>query len=803
LLVTVSLIGWIYIRSNRQTILKRLTAQINSRIRGQVSIEGVDASLFHHFSMLSIKLYNVSLRDSLWKTHRHTLLEAGQVFADLNLFSLITGHVSVSRLSVENSVAYLFTDSLGYSNTDILRPAEAGADKNKNDSWDLPDLFLSDLKLTVERKDKNKFFHFDVKSLQCVITKTPQGNLDCRINLDARIGAMAFNLSNGSFLTDKQVSGKFVLDFNPKSKILHFENIALLIDQNEFTCTGKFFLDIAPLAFTFTATTPRILLSQAASLVSPNIRVKLDLYKIDKPVSITASIDGTDPDYPSLPLVHLKMVGDEDSVTTPLGVFAQARIRGTFTNQWNRAQVRGDQNSQLQFISFSSSWNDIQLASDTVAISNLLDPQLHCDLRCSLDLVKLNDLSDSSDIQFMKGTGRADLICDGPLTTSDSNSMARKLQGNLQMDSASLLFQKRNFLLSDGYGKVRLVNGDLFIDTLRAKAGGSDLLISGSLKNFDPLSVPSQTKPSLVCLMTSPRLNLADFTSLLSSKPAAGGKTAKKEMSIRTVSNMESTLNACDMHWQIKAKQLVYKKFMATNLSAGADLSGQAILLNHVFVTHAGGSLSLDGSIQKGSTDNQFSLHATLNKVDISKVFTAFNNFGQKGIADKNLSGKLDATVEVKGLISEQAQLLPGSLKGDLFIHITDGELIQFEPLEKISEVVFKNRDFSDVHFADLQDKLEINGSEIKINRMEINSSAFDMVVQGVYDLDKGSDLSIAFPLSNLKNKSASLPVAGAEKAKIGPSIHLRARKGSDGKLKITWDPFQKALKQNKSESKK
>jgi hypothetical protein len=71
--------------------------------------------------------------------------------------------------------------------------------------------------------------------------------------------------------------------------------------------------------------------------------------------------------------------------------------------------------------------------------------------------------------------------------------------------------------------------------------------------------------------------------------------------------------------------------------------------------------------------------------------------------------------------------------------------------------------------------------------------------VEGTYDLRKGTDMSLQVPLSNLKGKKKEeLNIDPAPQTKPGASLHLRAKTGKDGKLKISWDPFRKALKKSR-----
>jgi hypothetical protein len=61
--------------------------------------------------------------------------------------------------------------------------------------------------------------------------------------------------------------------------------------------------------------------------------------------------------------------------------------------------------------------------------------------------------------------------------------------------------------------------------------------------------------------------------------------------------------------------------------------------------------------------------------------------------------------------------------------------------------------------------------------------------------------MSIQVPLSNLKANKDSVLVNKGIKRHPGISVRLRVRRGADGKLDVSWDPFDKANKEmNKSE---
>ncbi len=165
----------------------------------------------------------------------------------------------------------------------------------------------------------------------------------------------------------------------------------------------------------------------------------------------------------------------------------------------------------------------------------------------------------------------------------------------------------------------------------------------------------------------------------------------------------------------------------------------------------------MQGILRNESSSNPFSFNAQLRNINVSKIFAAFNNFGLKSPTDKNIGGTLTADVTMDGGVNTNAQLIPGDLKGYVKFNLQNGQLTNFEPIQKISQTIFKNRNFSNIQFADLHDLLEINGQSITVNRMEIRSSVLSMFVEGVYNMKTGPDLSIQVPLSNLKSNKDSV----------------------------------------------
>jgi hypothetical protein len=345
---------------------------------------------------------------------------------------------------------------------------------------------------------------------------------------------------------------------------------------------------------------------------------------------------------------------------------------------------------------------------------------------------------------------------------------------------------------------IRFTGKDVIVDNLNFYTGSTDLVMNGTVKSLFYLINQKNKKLTLDWTIRSNKLNLNDFTSYLKPKNAFAASRKRKSSLAQTLTEFTDLLETANFSLNLNARQLVYKKFYADNLTADLVTDNNAINLKSITLHHGGGSIFMQGILRNDPASNPFSFKAQLRNVNVNKIFTAFNNFGLKSPTDKNIRGSLTADVTMQGAVTTKAQIIPEELKGFVKFNLQDGQLVNFEPVQKISETVFKNRNFSDIQFADLHDLLEINGENITINRMEIHSSVLTMFIEGMYNMKTGPDLSIQVPLSNLKaNKNSELANKGIY-SKTGPSARLRAKRGEDGKVKITWDPFNKAGKKVK-----
>jgi hypothetical protein len=789
--------GWIYLKQHKKEVITYIESEANRGLNGgTLHIGDVNIGFKHTFPRLAFSIDSLTLRDSLWHQHHHDFITATRVYATLDFFKLVIGKISIRRVQMQNPHIYIYTDTNGYTNTSLFKknnPPKKDAPKN----LDYPILEINDGSLAIDKKDANKFFGYTINNLECTIHGNPENeSLKIDVDLDCQIQQMTFNHQKGPYLEGKTVAGEFQIAFNKQSKILQFEKIKLAVDKQPFVFTGKFYLADVPTPFILSWETNNLPFRKAASFLATNIRQKLDLYDISGSIThLTGSMDNSEAEYKT-PLIHLRLNVEKKAITTPVLSINNASFTATFNNEEVKGKGHEDSNTVMHFTALKADWEKIDFSCDSVVIRDLIHPRMNIHVVSDFQLQTINNLLDENTLSFTNGTGKINLSYSGSLE-KEYDSL-RSINGIFKMDSAGLLYIPRNLLFEGGQGNVRFQNKDIYVEHLSLSSGNSDLLINGKITSVFYLINQKNNKLAIDWNIRSNKMNLNDFTSFLKQAKVKSAPKKKKSSLAQTLTQFTALLESANFNLDLGARQLIYKKFTADNLIANLEMNDNAINLKKIRLQHAGGSISMQGLLQNLPASNPFTFKAQLQNVNMSKIFYAFNNFGLKSLTDKNIGGSLTADVTMQGGLTTKAQIIPAELKGFVKFNLRDGELVNFEPVQKIQQTVFKSRNFSDIQFAELHDLLEIKGDDIIVNRMEIRSSVMTMFVEGIYNTKTGPDMSIQVPLSNLKVNKDSVLVNKGIFSKTGVSARLRAQKGEDGKIKISWDPFNKSGKQMK-----
>ncbi|MEO6490444.1 MAG: AsmA-like C-terminal region-containing protein [Ferruginibacter sp.] len=795
-LLLIYILVFAYVSINKRSIIEQVTSDIGKKLNGRVAIGDVELSFFRHFPKISVLMKDIVITDSMYATHNHPFFKAVHVFAQLNIMKVIKKQPPLSGLRIENGQIYFYTAADGYTNTYLFKQKKDSSNTkvNKGKS-DLRSIVLKDVSFTIDDKRKDKLHNYFVNELKIKLDDNEQALL-MNTEADVVIHSMAFNLARGTFLKEKNFKGDFQLRFDKRSTQLQFDSIDIRLSGQRFNLTGRFDMKGEAPQFSLQAHAKQIGYEDGKTLLPERIAKSLAIVELDKPLDVDVNING--PLKGGEPLLNVNWKASGTQLKSPFLDFENASFTGYYTNEVEKGLPRKDPNSIIDIENFSADWHGLPLTSHNIEILNLSEPILTCDLLSQFPLEKLNELIGSSSIQLQSGKGNVNLTYKGPIVrNNNTNSL---VNGFISFENGNLLYAPRDVEMKNLNGRLVFKNSDVMVENLQCVVLDNKIVMGGLGKNLLTLINTEPGKATVDWSITTPSLNLGSFIYLL--KPGKKTRSSKNKSSVsNAASKIDDIVEKASFHVNLHAASLYYKKFQASNVNADVTLLEDKYLIKNVSMNHSGGSIEMDGSIINQNKDyQQAKLHAFMNNVDVNKVFNAFEDFGQDGISAQNLEGKLTARIDASMMLQVNGKVLPSSVQSIIDFSLKNGGLNNYEPVKKMQNIIFKKRDFENIRFAELKNRLEISNREVKINRMEIQSSVLSFFVEGLYSMKGNTDISIQVPLNNLKKRGADYnPENIGTDKKGGKSIYLRGRTGSDGNVAFKIDLFNKFKKEKES----
>jgi hypothetical protein len=777
-----------FLISYNQAFIRELAiTQIKSRIQGEVTLGSINPAFFKAFPDIAVNLHELAIRDSLWDQHQHDFLKAKNIYLYLSWISLFKGKPEVKKVSIEDGHLHLYTDACGYRNLNLIEQPE----KPKSEG-SIPVFTLRRTRLIMENEFLNARHDIDVDYLYSQTTKKDSTTL-IDVSIRSFVHGIGFNLEKGSYLKEKTLDGKVLLTYFPHQK-LELTKVNLNIQKHPYLLHGAFYLDQDTMTYALGIYTKQVLYKDAVSVLTASIQLHLDSINVSLPFDAEATVAGRMA-RKVVPTIATRFIVKGATMETPIGQLKNCSYTGHFCNQVDCQSLPGDPNSEFTFSNLKADWNDITLTSCQVQIYDLIHPFLQCDLQSTFELEKLNHIGGSATLQFLTGTGKMDITYQGAITSKDT--ILPVLNGKILLEKAEVKYLPRQLTFKECSGEITFSNQDLILNQLLATAGTTQLTMKGQILNLLAMLNLNPEKLTMDWTISTPALHLGDFISFVGeSSQVQAKKHSSNNRIIKASANIDKMLRDGTVRLTMIANNLLYKKFTATGVSATILVTGNKLSIERTRLNHAGGTITVEGALTNANRVNPLSLKSTITHVDIPGLFKAFDNFGQDAITAGNMKGKLSAKASLSLVLTDKAEIKENSMQGEIDFSVKNGELNNFEPLVKITTTALKNRDFSHITFAELQNRFSVKGSAFYIPKMEIRSNVAVLFVEGIYDTKLGTDMSIQVPVSNLsKTENDIMEKTG----KPGVNVRLRAKTGDDGKLNISWDPLNNASKKRKA----
>ena len=774
-------------------ILEAVNLKLKEEINGDIHIGKLGFTIFHDFPNVSLSLRNIYLRGP--RAKEHNFLEADVIEINVEGLKLLRKEVSIKSIDIIDGEVFVFKSKSGYSNLDIFK-------RTKKDTASSSASQISFSKINL--RNVAVMFHDSLMRKEFGVRFVKVGNLiaptDSLIRFhiigDVKFTGLMFNAEKGSFLKNKNATVDFNLEFRPLTRQLIIKPSKLKLAKSDIQLFGMFQLS-EPRSFRLSIQSDEVDYAEGLSILPEGIAVKLTKVDIEKKVKVSTIVGG-----PLIPgrkaAVDVSFSVSDTEASSGKIKMEHVTLRGTLINHRDTTRINDEKNILIELDTVYGKVSKVDFGAKG-SILDLSDPSVKAIAKVDFELTTLNN-DTVPEFQFRKGRFGSTILFEGkPQQFLDNEK--EKPKGSLQavaiISDGEVEYVPQRMIFDEVSVQMILADDVLAFKKISLRLNENQMNVTGSVAGVVPFYKTKEEKPIKASLMlTSPKLDVAQIFKPKVTKASQKKSANKKKEILDKINDLYRKLEL-DMEFQVD--QLVNKHFKGDDLSGKIVLSNDELLLKDVKMKIAKGNVDLSARISKKEKKvNPFTLSASVKNAEIKDLFYAFNNFNQTAVGHENLSGRVNITANLKGAIDGNLVLVKSNSRGDVQFKIKNGRLRNFEPLQNMSNFLLRGRDFSDVRFGEINSRFTLKGTEMDIRRMEVQSTALTLYLEGNYSLADKTDLSIQVPLSNLRFRKQNIPPENiGPDRRVGMSVFLRARKGDDGKTVISYDPFKRSIKDN------
>jgi len=711
--------------------------EINKNLQTQVDVKEISFTVFKHFPDASLIFSHVLVHSPKDFSSRgfhgintDTLLFSENLSLDFNLIDIIKKKYNFHRIGIENGRFNLFIDKQGKNNLNIFKQDTSTANIN----IDLQKILLS--KVRVQIRDTYKKLTLLTKVNRMAVS----GNFsDETFNFNTEGQLFISDFTNDGINYVKEKHASLNVGFNYDGKAYHIEDGKIALEDLNFALSGNF--NITPETnLDLAVQADNISIEKLLSLLPKKYITAVEDYSGKGNLQFDAKITGL-VNYRQSPHIEASYsIQDGELIYRP-NDFAlnQIQFSGSFTNGKNNDAAT----TILKLKTVSAKMENTNFSGKFV-MENFHSPQFNTNIDIHSDLSDIKQFFDLDTLIELAGT------IDGKIRTQgnfrDINNISRQEwakvsnQGFFRIKNGIIQFKNQEKAIQTINGKVLFKNDLAQMDSLAMNFFGHPLLMSGNFYHFLAYFFEDNVPFSSNITVRTSSLNLKDLmVENFRENNAEDTVTTVKKDFFSSVSLFVDTLN--------------YGKFYAYNLKAKGVIKTQQINVNSFSCESLDGAINGTAYFNTGK-EKKMEVAALLKTVNVRKLFQEFDNFNQDFIIDKNLKGKLTANINFSCNLTDEYAIIEKSILSNSKIHIANGELISFEPMQKLSKFV-DVYELSHINFSDLDNEIFIQNKKIIIPQMHIKSSAMDLDIAGEHGFNNVFSYHLKLLMSQLLSKKA------------------------------------------------
>ncbi|MDC0249377.1 AsmA-like C-terminal region-containing protein [Flavobacteriales bacterium] len=691
-----------------------VVTKMNEQIISDLQLGEVSFSLYKKFPSASVKITDL-LAFEKEGFNNDTLFYAKTTYIELSIFDILFNKIDIKKVIVDEGRIHIKYNLNRKPNFTIFKTIEGN-----NNNVKLKKILL--LNTSVKYQTKN--IDIDCQTRQAILI--PQEE---KLSINATLFSKKLKVHDQDYINKKNVRLLTTLSLK-KDSIFIYRDSRAHIEDVIFELYGSI-LQGNTIDLDFSCKNQKI--AEVMNNTPLHLSSIYKSFQANGELSCKGNIKGliSKESNPALNMSYSIDKGDFTLKSKPF-ILKNMSLDGKITN----GDDRNFQKTKIEITQFDAKTESGFIKGNFI-IQDLNQYYLTANLNSSWDLAEINHYFEDSPFFNLEGELLANTEYAGHISFDNRfQNYFLNAQHNSSASFKNTYFNYKSFPLKFNVKSAdcKFQNNTINIANSSLTIADSDLNFNGNITNLIRYILKKKDE---IYITGDLRSTYIKFDELLTLKDLSESK------------NTDAMPNWINATLNTNVTTFSYNEFIASDITGelsyhNLTLSGKDLLLNSL-------NGNIIGNFKLYESNNKLKLFSeiNLNKLNIRNSFLAFNNFNQDFITAEHLKGVGTAEIQVEaswkpGLIFEKDRL---KVKSHLVIE--KGELIQFKPLETLSDYVSLD-DLKEVQFSTLENTIEIENSIITIPNMEIKSSALSVFLSGTHTFEQKIDYSIKLLLSEL-----------------------------------------------------
>lgn len=758
-------------------IIALFIEEANKQIKTPVKVEKIDLSIFEKFPQLTVSLENVWVQEGV-QNSTEPLAKAKNIYFVLSPYELLKGNYQINQVHLEEAEVFLKIFPNGFNNYTVFEK-DTSSQRDSKLGFQIKTINLKNVFLNYSDIKRDQEYAFIAEDAAARLLS--QNNI-YDITIDGDILSQQIRVQQQTFFKDKQLKIKTDFNYHANSDSINILPSRISVHDSDFLVEGVYH-GAGENYINISATGENTDVQTILSLMSEDIYDKFKVYKSDGNVYFSSKLVGNISEDNS-PELTINFGARNASLYHPdiNRKIENVNLEGQFyakkANDLSTASLRlNNVSGQMEGRSFSGNLH----------LQNFEDYFVSLNLDAEIDARSLLEFYPITSIKKAAGLVDVDISFEGKIKNLRNNNAAIKTSGEIILKNLQFELTSSKLPFRDFKGSFIFKNDDLAISDFSGYIGSSDFMLNGFFKNIVAYLIFEDQPITIEADLNS---HLLDFDELLTGNvtenPQAQAE-GEQYYSFKISPKLELAFN-CNVDG------LKFRRFVGQHIKGKLNVKNQRAQATDINMAAAGGVMKLDGKVD-ASKENfiEVSTEASFDKIHIDSIFYLFYNFNQDFLVDKHLKGQISAEVNSYMVFDNKLRFNSEKFRSDVGVTIRNGELNDFEPMQKLSKFVAEES-LSRLRFSELNNIIKIQDQTIFLPPMEVKSNISTIQVRGTHTFDQKIDYYVKVPLRTFSKKDRDEAFGAIEDTGGGGANLFLTIKGTTDDYDIGYD--SKAVKE-------